>query len=436
MMSSKADELERFYSRQYEAYRRGLFRRQPALLGAELINRVVRHRKPEDGPLQRRYAEKRRRVMEAVALGTPDRVPIVTSGLNFYPAYYAGTSFADYSASRKACRGAFLKFVADHDDFDAVFPSHICCWGSLFAATGLDIIRLPGVDLPDDVSYQFVEKERLAPEEYPLLLDGGYGFFKRTVLPRMTPRYRTGKGWEKEALARAALAGLAYGLFYVTTIESVERRTGVPLSPGSFTFAPFDLISFLFRDLPGVSRDLFRVPEMVERTADLMVEACFQMAEMAATASGIRETVVLCERAFSLSPRQFERFYLPSLKRLVAGLIERGIVPLVALEGDCTHLLDQLTELPHGRCIVALDTTDISRANEVFKGRICFTGNLPMTLMVLGTPGEVKDRCARLIDECAPGGGFIMAGALGIPDNARPENVRAMLDYTLEHGVY
>ncbi|MBU1669605.1 MAG: hypothetical protein KKF41_12445 [Actinobacteria bacterium] len=437
-VTGDSEALQRFYERQYESYRHGLWRRQPMLIGPALMNRAVRRRDPGagEGPLARRYREKRHRVMEAVALRTPDRIPIVSSGLNFYPAYYAGTSFADYCGNRKACRAAFMKFVEDHDEFDAVFPSHICCWGSLFTATGLDVIQLPGVQLPDNVSYQFVEKERLAPDEYPLLLEGGYDFFRSTVLPRMTPRYHSGSGWEKKAMARAAAAALAYGLFYVTTIEAVERRTGMPVSPGSFTFAPFDLISFLFRDLPGVSTDLFRQPEMVERTADLMVGVCLPMAESAATASGTRETVILCERAFSLSPRQFERFYFPSLKRLVTGLIERGIAPLVALEGDCTHLLDYVVELPNGKCIMALDTTDISEANRVLKGRICFTGNVPMNLMVLGTPEEVRDYCARLIDECAPGGGFIMAGALGIPDNARPENVRAMLDYTLEHGSY
>lgn len=53
-----------------------------------------------------------------------------------------------------------------------------------------------------------------------------------------------------------------------------------------------------------------------------------------------------------------------------------------------------------------------------------------------GTPDDIRAYCRRLIEEVAPGGGYILSGALGIPDNASYENVRAMLDYVLENGVY
>jgi hypothetical protein len=425
-----AAELDGFYSLKYQQYRKGLLRRQP-LLALPVHLHEVAH--PRTSPA---VETKRRRLREAIALGTPDRVPVITNPLNFYPAQYASTTFADYSFSRKACSGAFLKFIRDHRDFDAVFPSHLICWGQLMTALDLDVIQLPGVHLPENVSFQYVERERLMPEEYPMLISGGYDFFKHNILPRMTPRFDSRKGWDASALLRLSLAGLQYGVFYLRTTRAVERTSGVPVSPGAFTVAPFDLISFLFRDLPGVSQDLFRRPEMVEKTVDMLSDTCILMAEAAAAVTGIRETVIFCERAFSLSPRQFERFYYPGLARLVDALIDRAILPTLALEGDCTHVLDQIVGLPAGRCMIALDTTDISKANEILKGRLCFTGNVPMNLMVLGEPAEVRDACAKLIDECAPGGGFVMSGALGIPDNARPENVRAMLDYTIEHGSY
>jgi uroporphyrinogen-III decarboxylase len=44
--------------------------------------------------------------------------------------------------------------------------------------------------------------------------------------------------------------------------------------------------------------------------------------------------------------------------------------------------------------------------------------------------------CKKLIDVVGKGGGFILDGAIGIPDEARPENVRAMVDTTREYGVY
>ena len=41
------------------------------------------------------------------------------------------------------------------------------------------------------------------------------------------------------------------------------------------------------------------------------------------------------------------------------------------------------------------------------------------------------------IEVCKDGGGFIVDGGIaGIPDEAKPENVKAMVDATFKYGVY
>jgi hypothetical protein len=48
------------------------------------------------------------------------------------------------------------------------------------------------------------------------------------------------------------------------------------------------------------------------------------------------------------------------------------------------------------------------------------------------------DQAKKMIDACAPGGGFILSGdkALLSPNDARPENLKAVTDFVLEYGVY
>jgi uroporphyrinogen-III decarboxylase len=53
----------------------------------------------------------------------------------------------------------------------------------------------------------------------------------------------------------------------------------------------------------------------------------------------------------------------------------------------------------------------------------------------MGTPQQVKDYAKKLIDSCAKGGGYIMSNGAFF-DEAKPENVRAMVDFTIEYGVY
>ena len=65
-------------------------------------------------------------------------------------------------------------------------------------------------------------------------------------------------------------------------------------------------------------------------------------------------------------------------------------------------------------------------------------GNVPASLLNLGTPDDVTECCKRLIGEVGKNGGFMLdgGGGDGVPDEARPENVRAMMRAVHEFGVY
>ena len=56
-------------------------------------------------------------------------------------------------------------------------------------------------------------------------------------------------------------------------------------------------------------------------------------------------------------------------------------------------------------------------------------------MLRLAKPDEVKDYCKKLIDTVGKDGGFIMSNGAFF-DNAKPENVKAMVDFTKEYGVY
>jgi uroporphyrinogen-III decarboxylase len=56
-------------------------------------------------------------------------------------------------------------------------------------------------------------------------------------------------------------------------------------------------------------------------------------------------------------------------------------------------------------------------------------------MLATGGPEDVRAYCRKLIDVCGKDGGFIMNSSTGLCD-AKPENVRAMFDFTREYGVY
>jgi len=55
--------------------------------------------------------------------------------------------------------------------------------------------------------------------------------------------------------------------------------------------------------------------------------------------------------------------------------------------------------------------------------------------MCLGTPQEVKDYCRKVIEICAPGGGYVLAGG-AVATETNEANLRAVMEAAREYGEY
>jgi uroporphyrinogen-III decarboxylase len=77
----------------------------------------------------------------------------------------------------------------------------------------------------------------------------------------------------------------------------------------------------------------------------------------------------------------------------------------------------------------------MAKAKEVIGDTICIMGNMPSSLLNVGTPKEVKDYAKQLIDVVGDGGGYIMAGGHSLAE-AKPELVKVWVEFTKEYGIY
>ena len=136
-----------------------------------------------------------------------------------------------------------------------------------------------------------------------------------------------------------------------------------------------------------------------------------------------------------MSNKQFETFYWPFLKKVMLGLIEEGLVPMPFAEGDYMPRLDIIKDMPRGTVIWYFEVVDMAKAKEIVGRNACIAGNLSTSVLCTGTRQEVKERCHRLIETCAPGGGYILAGGAAIDEGA-PDNLRAMTEAAKEYGTY
>jgi uroporphyrinogen-III decarboxylase len=136
-----------------------------------------------------------------------------------------------------------------------------------------------------------------------------------------------------------------------------------------------------------------------------------------------------------MSDANFTTFYWPFLRQGLLAMIEKGIIPVVYCEGDVASRLEHFADIPKGKVIYHVSHTDLAKAKAILGGTACIMGNVPNSLMATGTPEDIRAYCKKSIDIAGKDGGYIMDTAVML-DEARPENLKAMIDFTKEYGVY
>ncbi len=178
---------------------------------------------------------------------------------------------------------------------------------------------------------------------------------------------------------------------------------------------------------------------MMEAAAiDMFIPLTIHLTAAMAEQAGIKRAMLPLHRGSAgfMSDEQFAKFYWPSLKALILGLIDTDVAPVVFIEGDYTPRLKFLQELPPKKVVLHFDKVDRKKAKKMLGDIACFWGNVPASIMCAGTTQQVKDDVKELIDIFGDNGGLIIDSTVGIPDESRPENVQALTDAVHEYGVF
>ncbi|MEE8419458.1 MAG: uroporphyrinogen decarboxylase family protein, partial [Dehalococcoidales bacterium] len=135
-----------------------------------------------------------------------------------------------------------------------------------------------------------------------------------------------------------------------------------------------------------------------------------------------------------LSKKQWETFYWPTWKKSMEVAIELGYTPFIFAEGFCEERFEYFLEFPKGSLMIRFTDTDMFKAKEALGDHFCLMGNVPLTLLQIGSPSEVEDYTKKLINICGKGGGYILRTDTDFIQDAKPKNVRAMMDTVKKYG--
>ena len=173
-----------------------------------------------------------------------------------------------------------------------------------------------------------------------------------------------------------------------------ERMTGegFPVQRGGMSSAPFDVLGDALRGTKGLMLDMYRRPQTVLRAVEMLLPLMVERGVASAGRAGGRFVHIPLHKGLDgfMSPEQFKKFFWPTLRELVAGLVNEGLTPYLFWEGDCTSRLGLINDVPAGKALYRFESTDIAKAKDALRDRVCIRGNVPISILATGTPRRRK----------------------------------------------
>ncbi len=404
--------------------------------------------------------KREQRIMDAIQLKIPDRVPVCTT-IGYFAAKYAGIPCSAAYYDYDAWYSAYVKTLQDFQA-DMIFPQPFMP-GRVLEILSPKTMKWPGYNADPRYGHQAVETDNMQADDYDAFIEDPSDYMFRTHMSRTSEHMAgfaefpmlidLGTGIRALHILSMLFSSPKVAHAFETLLEAGREMRkwqdkimkfdqmildmGFPEFFHGAAMPPYDEISHGMRGLNGMVMDIYRQPKK-------LIEACEKMLEMTLARplpppnenGNIRMFMTNTRGADAfMSKEQFDTFYWPTFKRLVLALVERGTTPCIFFEGNFTSRLEYLLEFPKGKVLVRLDSTDIFRAKEILKDHLCIEGNVPSSLLQTGTVQDVKDHCKKLIDVVGKGGGYILSPRSST-DEVKPENLKAMIEFTKEYGKY
>ncbi len=376
----------------------------------------------------------RRRLLVALAGGTPDRVPVNTYEL-------AGRDSTDWYNLQPSYRGLMDCIRAQTDC--------ITNWN------------------PRPATDRCTCEERFLASDFPVEIESRTetaGQFQQTTRLCHTPR-----GELRYVHRTAADVHTTWRVeHWCKSLEDVDKALSVPYQPAAYD------ASDLARVRAELGEDgivMASIGDPAYLAADLMSFQDFLMwafektehfsRTVAAVAERVRENlrrqldccVLDCYRIVGpeyftppyLPPAMFQRFVLPHVTEMTRLIHARGAQVRLHCHGQIGQVLDMILETgcdgidpceppPDGD----IELDEVKRRCQA-RG-VSVWGNIELKLLEQGTPAQVLAEVQRVMAQAKAGGGFVLiptAGPINVPLRPQTEaNYKAFIDAGLEFGRY
>ncbi len=390
------------------------------------------------------YQQRLKRYVTAMRNERPDRIPI-RPFVAEATCELAGYTCQDVSVDYRRAFEAAVRYAREFD-WDAVVPNMVYVNLGLAMAAGLRYYGVPGIHIPPDVGFNYIEPSEnnafMKADEYDELIRDPNAFLYNAWLPRVSTEisavgqpttYR-----HSLALVKSAMAMLEYFYAFGPQAQRLRAECGTVSAIAGIFKAPLDIIADKLRGYVGLISDLHTQPKKVLQACEaLMPHLCHVALAGSDPAKSVPIGFWMHRGCVPfINPAQFKSHFWPTLKPIVEEFWKQGRQTLFYAEGKWRHHFDSFRELPDRSIVFHCDHDDIFEAHRRLHDKFALSGGIPNVLLSLGKPDEVRQFCVRVIKEVATNGGYIADASAIMQNDVRIENLRAMTDAFRQHGAY
>ena len=352
------------------------------------------------------YDERVKRIMDELNHTEPDVVPSMTAmgtyviGFNDYTALEAEWNIPqnveNYLNTQK-------KLYAD-----CVYTA-----GVVFDTAFAKAVGSPAHFIAEDgQTIQHLASTHMEADEYDKLINDTENFMINELLPRTATRLQ-GPYEEKRKAVLEFADHLQKKLWEWSEIERrlKEEYNRPVMAPSVNVYPPLDLIFDYYRGFDGIVKDMRRCPQK-------LLDACEAVLPFLWQGMGIPDGDDVVTPAMPphatmmhiptfISPKQFEKFFLPTYSKMINRVFETGGTMIMFLEGVWANKADWLNSLPKNKVFGLVEGDEPFEFKKLVGDNICLIGGMRLQTLKYGTKEACIEEAKKVIDNMAPGGGYI-----------------------------
>lgn len=182
---------------------------------------------------------------------------------------------------------------------------------------------------------------------------------------------------------------------------------------------------------PGFTRNV------IERVAQIQLDGLRQVAAIPNVAAIWAVDDIAFGTGPIIRPQELREFIFPWYEEFGRICHQHGLYFFFHTDGVVWDLLEDLIALGVD-ALHPIDPTcmDIVAVKRAVGSRLTLLGNISNQLLEEGTPDEIAMLTKQRLRDIAPGGGYCLGSGNSVPDWAKIENYKAMIETALQFGHY